>query len=243
MSRLFIGIDSGTQGTKTVLVDSETGVILGRSAAPHEVLPSAIPGCKEQNPAEWVTALNSTVADVLESSGSKRHAVAGIGISGQQHGLVALDANRRVIGPAKLWCDTTTAGQCETITSRLGGDERTVERLGNPVLPGYTASKILWLKEEEPERFAKLATVLLPHDYLAYALTGNLVMEWGDGSGTALMDVRTRAWCREALETNHSRARCLRSAARSTLPACCVPKWRPAGGYAPTSSSPAVATT
>ncbi len=199
MSRLFIGIDSGTQGTKVVLVDGDTGEILARSAAHYELLPSTIPGCKEQDPAEWVRALESTVGHVLEGAGSKRRSVAGIGISGQQHGFVPLDTSGRVIRPAKLWCDTSTTAQCNTITSRLGGADRTVELLGNPILPGYTASKILWLKEQEPDHFARLGTVLLPHDYLVYVLTGNLVMEWGDASGTALMDVRTRTWCREVV--------------------------------------------
>jgi xylulokinase len=199
MARLFIGIDSGTQSTKAVLVDDETGEILARRSASHEMLPSTTPGCKEQDPADWAAALNSTIEQVLEVAGAQRRSVAGIGISGQQHGFVPLDGRGRVIRPAKLWCDTTTSAQCHTITSRLGGPDRTVEVLGNPILPGYTASKILWMKEEEPENFAKLATVLLPHDYLVYMLTGNLVMEWGDASGTALMDVRTRTWCREAV--------------------------------------------
>ena len=220
MSRLFIGIDSGTQSTKAVLVDGDTGEILARRAAQYELLPSTIPGCKEQDPAEWVEALNSSIDQILEAAGSNRRAVAGIGISGQQHGFVPLDARGRVIRPAKLWCDTSTTAQCHTISSRLGGGDRTVELLGNPVLPGYTASKILWLKEHEPEHFARLATVLLPHDYLVYVLTGNLVMEWGDASGTALMDVRTRTWCREAVAAiDQSLALKLPPLATSTRPA------------------------
>ena len=220
MSRLFIGIDSGTQSTKAVLVDSDSGEILARHAMQYELLPSEIPGCKEQDPADWAAALETTIAHVLETAGSNRPAVAGIGISGQQHGFVPLDEDRGVIRPAKLWCDTTTTRQCETITNRLGGAERTVELMGNPVLPGYTASKILWLKEHEPECFARLATVLLPHDYLAYVLTGNLVMEWGDASGTALMDVRTRSWCGEALAAiDQGLKRKLPPLATSTRPA------------------------
>ncbi|MEI6670281.1 MAG: xylulokinase [Acidobacteriota bacterium] len=199
MAALFIGIDSGTQGTRAVLVDGDTGELLARRSAQYGLLASTEPGCKEQDPAEWVAALNATIEPLLEAAGPNRRAVAGIGVSGQQHGFVPLDARGRVLRPAKLWCDTTTIAQCQTITSRLGGADRTVELLGNPVLPGYTASKILWLKEQEPEQFARLATVLLPHDYLVYVLTGNLVMECGDASGTALMDVRTRTWCREAV--------------------------------------------
>ena len=220
MAHLFVGIDSGTQSTKAVLVDGDTGEILARRAAHYDLLPSAIPGCKEQDPAEWVAALNSTIDHVLEAAAPDRRAVAGIGISGQQHGFVPLDACGRVIRPAKLWCDTSTAAQCRTITSRLGGADRTVELLGNPVLPGYTASKILWLKEQEPEQFAKLATVLLPHNYLVYRLTDNLVMECGDASGTALMDVRTRMWCGEALSAiDQSLGSKLPPLAMSTRPA------------------------
>jgi len=125
--------------------------------------------------------------------------MAAIGISGQQHGFVPLDANGQVIRAAKLWCDTSTAPQCERLIARLGGLPRTIETLGNGIPPGFTASKILWLKEHEPERYARLATVLLPHDYLAFWLTGRAHMEWGDASGTALMDVRTRRWSAEAV--------------------------------------------
>ena len=199
MSRLFIGIDSGTQSTKAVLVDGESGEILARRSATYGLIETDVPGSKEQNPADWIAAVNTTIEQVIEAAGPRRRSIAGIGISGQQHGFVPLDAKGRVIRPAKLWCDTSTSAQCHTLTSRLGGLDRTVELLGNPILPGYTASKILWLKEQEPENFARLATVLLPHDYLVYMLTGNLVMEWGDASGTALMDVRTRTWCREAV--------------------------------------------
>src|SRR5262249_47982777 len=99
-----------------------------------------------------------------------------------------------VIRPAKLWCDTSTASQCEEITARLGGAKATIRALGNAVLPGFTASKILWLKKREPRNFRRLATVLLPHDYLNFWLTGVKVMEYGDASGTALLDVKKRQW-------------------------------------------------
>ena len=114
-------------------------------------------------------------------------------MSGQQHGFVPLDKEGEVIRPAKLWCDTSTAAECDQITDKLGGVKAAIEELGNAVLPGFTASKILWLKRKEPKNFARLATVLLPHDYLNFWLTGNKVMEYGDASGTALLDVRKRA--------------------------------------------------
>ncbi len=195
MSQLFIGIDSGTQSTRAVLVDGATGRVLAARSAAYGILPSEVPGTKEQDPADWVRAATEVVAGVLAAAGADAAGrVAAIGISGQQHGFVPLDAEGRVIRPAKLWCDTSTAPQCDTLIARLGGLPRTIERLGNGIPPGFTASKILWMKEHEPERYARLATVLLPHDYLAFWLTGRAHMEWGDASGTALMDVRTRRW-------------------------------------------------
>jgi xylulokinase len=110
-----------------------------------------------------------------------------------------LDRNGQVIRPAKLWCDTSTNAECEAITGSLGGPKETINALGNAVVPGFTASKILWLKRHEPENYARLATVLLPHDYLNYWLTDEYVMEYGDASGTALLDVRRRRWCAAAI--------------------------------------------
>ncbi len=199
MTRLFLGLDSGTQSTRAVLVDGDTGRVVATRSAAYDILPSSVPGTKEQDPADWVRAASGVIEGVLSDAGPGAGAVAAIGISGQQHGFVPLDEGGNVIRPAKLWCDTSTAPQCETLIGRLGGPARTIELLGNSIPAGFTASKILWLKEHEPGNFARLATVLLPHDYLAYWLTGRRHMEWGDASGTALMDVRSRTWCAEAV--------------------------------------------
>ena len=121
-------------------------------------------------------------------------------MSGQQHGFVPLDKNGEVIRPAKLWCDTSTAAECDEIMAKLGGLKGSIKELGNAVLPGFTAGKILWLKKHEPKRYKRLATVLLPHDYLNFWLTGNAVMEYGDASGTALLNVRSRKWSRKTLK-------------------------------------------
>ena len=110
------------------------------------------------------------------------------------------DASGEVIRPAKLWCDTSTAEECEEIMAALGGPKETIKAIGNAVLPGFTASKILWLKKHEPKNFARLATILLPHDYLNFWLTGEKVMEFGDASGTALLDVRKRKWSSAVLK-------------------------------------------
>ena len=199
MAQFVIGLDSGTQSTKALLVDAHDGRVLARTSAPHRMLPAREPGEKEQDPADWLAAADRTIGELVAAAGPDRGAVVAIGLSGQQHGFVPLDAEGRVIRPAKLWCDTSTAAEAEALVARLGGLERTIALTGNGIPPGYTASKILWLKEHEPERYARLATVLLPHDYLVFELTGARVMEYGDASGTALMDVRRRVWSREAI--------------------------------------------
>jgi xylulokinase len=196
---IFVGVDSGTQSTKVVLVEGENGRILASAAAPHEMIAGLPPGHLEQHPQDWFAALETALNEALESSAVNRADVRAIGVSGQQHGLVALDAAGEVIRPAKLWCDTSTARQCDDILRAVGGLSRYVELTGNSLPPGFTASKIAWLKEREPDHYARLATVLLPHDYLNYRLTGQCRMECGDASGTALLDVRRRTWSTEAI--------------------------------------------
>src|SRR5262249_39023311 len=146
-------------------------------------------------PRAWIDATREALGEAL--GGVDRRAVRGIGVSGQQHGFVPLDERLEPLRAAKLWCDTSTASQCETILARVGGAERFLSLTGKGPPPGYTASKILWLKETEPARFARLRTFLLPHDYLNLWLTGEVAMEPGDASGTALLDVRARRWSEE----------------------------------------------
>jgi xylulokinase len=121
-------------------------------------------------------------------------------VSGQQHGLVALDEKGDVVRPAKLWCDTSTAVECAKIEEAVGGGERALALGGNRILPGYTAPKIRWLQDHEPKNWAKTRVVMLPHDYLNFWLTGEARMELGDASGTGLLDVRTREWCEPLVE-------------------------------------------
>lgn len=197
---ICLGIDCGTQSTKTVALDSESGKIIASAARQYDVLPGLPAGHMEQNPATWVEAVDSTVQKVLQDLGGRRKEVAGIGVSGQQHGFVPLDREARVIRPAKLWCDTSTVEECDLFREHFGGPGFFIERVGLDMLPGFTAPKILWLKRHEPDNFRKLATVLLPHDYLNFHLTGHFRMEYGDASGTALLNVRTRDWERQILE-------------------------------------------
>ena len=199
MRTLLIGIDSGTQSTKALVVEAKSGKVLGATAQSYDLISNLPSGAKEQHPHTWRDATATAIKGALKQARAKAGEVVAIGVSGQQHGFVPLDKHGEVIRPAKLWCDTSTAAECDEITARLGGPKKTIAALGNAVLPGFTASKILWLKKHEPKNFAKLATVLLPHDYLNFWLTGERVMEFGDASGTALLDVRKRRWCGAAL--------------------------------------------
>ena len=200
MRTLILGIDSGTQSTKVLVVDARDGKVLASAAQEYELIPNLPPGAKEQHPHTWREATASGIRRALRQAKAVAAEVKAIGVSGQQHGFVPLDKEGEVIRPAKLWCDTSTAPECEEITEKLGGLKKTIRALGNAVLPGFTASKILWLKKHEPKNYQRLASVLLPHDYLNFWLTGQQVMECGDASGTALLDVRKRKWCAAALE-------------------------------------------
>ena len=194
---ITIGIDCGTQSLKTVALDGDSGKVIASASKAYGLVEGLPAGHLEQDPAIWWDALEETVQKVLADLGSRKAEVVGIGVSGQQHGFVPLDANHQVIRPAKLWCDTSTAAQCDEIRAKLGGREKTIALAGNDILPGFTAPKILWLKQNEPANFAKLAHVALPHDFLNLRLTGTLRMEFGDASGTALLDFRTRRWSSE----------------------------------------------
>ena len=199
MSDLFLGIDSGTQGTKVVAVDAEKKATIAEGYAPHRLFEDNS-GMREQDPAWWLAAAEEAIGMVLSGNNARAADVRAIGVSGQQHGMVALDADGQVIRPAKLWCDTATTKQAETITEKLGGNEAVSRLIGNSIAVGFTASKVLWLKENEPDRYERVRTILLPHDYINYWLTGVLACEPGDASGTAYFDVRRRDWSSAVLQ-------------------------------------------
>ena len=144
---IYIGIDSGTQSTKAVALDMDTGKVVAEARAPHRLISGLPVGHMEQHPAEWVAALDTTIGAV--ASQIDRTRVKGIGVSGQQHGFVPLDAKGEVIRPAKLWCDTSTLAECEILTKKLGGEKGAIRKTGLAILPGFTAPKILWLKRNE----------------------------------------------------------------------------------------------
>jgi xylulokinase len=189
--RAFLGIDCGTQSTKAVVLDADSHSVLGVGRSAHELV-EAEDGTREQHPDWWVAALVEATRAAVGVAGDVD--VAGIGVSGQQHGLVCLGGDDRPVRAAKLWNDTTTAEECALLTSRLGGAERVLALTGNILLPGYTAPKVLWLLLHEPAVYASTLRMCLPHDYLNLWLTGAFVAEPGDASGTAYFDVRQREY-------------------------------------------------
>ena len=192
-----LGIDIGTSGTKTVLFDKDANVIASHTIEypmyqPHN-------GWAEQKPEDWWNAVAGTCKEVVSKSGVAAKDIKGIGLSGQMHGLVMLDKDNQVIRPSIIWCDQRTAKECEEIEARVGR-ERLIEITANPALTGFTASKIMWVKNNEPENYAKCAHILLPKDYIRFMLTGKYATEVSDASGMQLLDVPKRDWSDEVLE-------------------------------------------
>ena len=193
----YIGVDIGTSGTKTVLFDKTGNVIA--SALQEYPLYQPQNGYAEQRPEDWLEATVSTIAQVMAKSSVEAAQVKGVGLSGQMHGLVMLDEQDTVIRPAIIWCDQRTAKECEEITQKVGA-ERLIQITANPALTGFTASKILWVRNHEPENFARCTKILLPKDYVRYMLTGAFATEVSDASGMQLLDVPDRCWSDEVLE-------------------------------------------
>ncbi len=193
----YIGVDIGTSGTKTVLFDAMGTVIA--SATEEYPLYQPQNGYAEQMPQDWANAAVHTMASVVSKSGVSKEDIKGIGLSGQMHGLVMLDKDNAVIRPSIIWCDQRTAKECEEITARVGA-ERLIEITANPALTGFTASKILWVRNNEPENYAKCAHILLPKDYIRFVLTGVYATEVSDASGMQLLDIPNRCWSDEVLE-------------------------------------------
>ncbi len=193
----LLGIDIGTSGAKALLIDAEGAVIA--SATEEYPLYTPRPLWAEQDPEDWWRATVGAIRTVLERSGVHAEDVAGLGLTGQMHGMVALDADGHVLRPCIMWNDQRTALQCAEIMDTVGR-ERFLALTGNLALPGFTAPKILWVRENEPEVYRRIAKVLLPKDYIRYRLTGDYATEVSDASGTVLFDVAHRRWSLEVLE-------------------------------------------
>ncbi|MCF7220814.1 xylulokinase [Marilutibacter chinensis] len=192
---LVAGIDAGTQSVKVVVYDAARREVVATVSSPLALI-SDDDGGREQHPADWVAAVR-TCFDRIDPAARAR--IAALAVSGQQHGFVPVDADGNVLAPAKLWCDTSTTAECARIMDAVGGTARAIALAGNPVLAGYTASKLPWTKTHRPDAYARLATILLPHDYLNFVLTGQRFCEHGDASGTGWLDVRTRSWSADLL--------------------------------------------
>ena len=191
---LTAGIDAGTQSVKVVVYDDDARRVVASANAPLELI-SGDDGTREQHPDTWVTAVQACFGGI---DVALRRNVRALAISGQQHGFVPIDADGEVLAPAKLWCDTSSIAECLEIMDAVGGAERCIALAGNPILAGYTASKLPWTRKHRPEAYRRLAKILLPHDYLNFWLTGEAFCEHGDASGTGWMDVRRRQWSPDA---------------------------------------------
>jgi len=187
----LVGLDVGTSSTKAIAVAPD-GAVIGRAGGEYAVSTPA-PGHAEQDPELWWWAAQAAL-DELDAGD-----VAGIGLSGQMHGLVLLDERLRPLRPAILWNDQRTAAECEEI-ERAVGLERLIELTGNRALTGFTAPKLLWVRRNEPDVYARIAHVLLPKDYVRLRLTGELATDVSDASGTLLFDVGARDWSEQVLE-------------------------------------------
>lgn len=194
---ILLGIDLGTSGVK-VLAMERAGKILATTTRNYPLYqPRA--GWSEQEPEDWWNGVVGAVRDLLQEQHIDAGAVRGLAVSGQMHGSVFLDDRQQVIRRPLLWNDTRTFPQCQTITETIG-EERLIELAGNPALEGFTGPKVLWLKENEPEHYNRLATLLLPKDYILYRLTGRLCTEVSDAAGTLLFDVRNRKWSGQIMD-------------------------------------------
>ena len=192
----LLGIDVGTTGAKTLLIDSD-GHVVARVTVEYPMY-TPRPQWAEQDPEDWWEATVRSVRQVLHEADIDTNAISGIGLTGQMHGMVMLDGRGKVLRPCIMWNDQRTAEQCEWIMNTIGR-RRFLDLTLNPALPGFTAPKIIWTREHEPEIYGQAAKVLLPKDYIRYRLTGVYATEVSDASGTVLLDVSRRAWSQEVL--------------------------------------------
>lgn len=197
MARLFLGVDVSTTGAKALLIDEKGRVAASTTTALSLQRPQ--PLWSEQDPREWWSGSAASIRKALRSAGVKGKDVAAVGLTGQMHGLVLLDGDRTVLRPAILWNDQRTAAECEEIHRRVGRTEL-IQETGNVALTGFTAPKILWVRNNEPEIYSRARLVLLPKDYVRLRLTGEPAMDKADGSGTILFDLKARDWSKAVLD-------------------------------------------
>ncbi|MGA2534653.1 MAG: xylulokinase [Terracidiphilus sp.] len=194
----FLGMDVGTGGTRAVIVDGN-GRVIASASSEHEPFKTEHPGWAEQEPEDWWRAAQEAIRMALAAAPEPRQSISAIGLTGQMHGAVMLDENGAVLRPALIWCDTRTQPQCDWLTAKIGY-ERLIELTCNPALPNFTVTKLLWVRQHEPEIFAKIRHIMCPKDYVRYRLTGEFAIDVQEASGTLLLDVTHRRWSREVAE-------------------------------------------
>lgn len=204
----IMGVDLGTQSIKVIIYCPKSLKIVTTTSQPLDLI-SKEDGSMEQLSDWWISGFKKCVEMIDVNT---RKTVVAIGVSGQQHGFVPLSKNGEVLVPVKLWCDTATEVECTEIMNIIGGEKECISIAGNPISVGYTASKIRWLKKNNPTAYKQMSTILLPHDYMNFYLTGKKVMEAGDASGTGLLDIRNKKWSKPlitALDQNRDLSACL----------------------------------
>lgn len=194
---MFLGVDVGTGGTRAVVVDHD-GKIVASCSSEHAGIRSEEIGWAEQEPEDWWRAACAAISGALKQYGGDAK-IQAVGLTGQMHGCVMLDAAGKVLRPALIWCDQRTQPQCDWLTETIGF-ERLIELTANPALPNFTLTKLLWVRDHEPEIFAKIRHVLCPKDYVRYRMTGEFAMDMQEASGTLLLDVANRRWSTEMAE-------------------------------------------
>ncbi len=198
----FLGMDVGTGGTRVVLINGK-GEIVASAATEHAPFRAEHPGWAEQDPEDWWRATQQSIRETLAQAppDAAKH-IGGIGLTGQMHGAVMLDADGKVLRPALIWCDQRTGPQCDWLHKEVGR-EHLIEMVANPALPNLTLTKLLWVREHQPEIYARIAHVLCPKDYVRYRLTGTYAMDVQEASGTLLLDVAHRRWSLELAGAAH----------------------------------------
>src|SRR6266700_2266495 len=196
----LLGIDLGTTGVKAALFATDDGRVIADAFVDYPLY-HPHPGWAEQNPADWWQATLAAIQTCLTqgaSRGAQASDVRGLGLSGQMHGVVLLDAQQQVLRPCIIWADQRSDAQCRWMTEKVGAS-KLIEYVSNPALPGFSAPKALWVRDNEPEIFAQTRTIILPKDYIRFRLTSVLAMEISDAAGTCLLDVKHGSWSREVL--------------------------------------------
>src|SRR5437667_11799034 len=193
----LMGIDVGTTGTRAVIVRPD-GHVMGAATGDHEPMRMPKPGWAEQDPEDWWRATIQAVRAALENAHLSGRDIAAVGLSGQMHGVVLLDQTKAVLRPSLIWCDQRSQAQCDWITARVGA-QRLIQLVSNPALTGFSAPKLLWVREHEPQIYERAAHCLLPKDFVRLRLPGEFATDVSDASGTLLFDVTHRRWSRQIL--------------------------------------------